>query len=104
MIGGGVDFNSDAVVATFQPNQQSTTVRIPIVCDTEVEGNERFNLTLTTNPPVMLGARNTAIGVIQDSTGTLLFHYYYHYNIKMQQLLFPLEYQITAFLKVTDQG
>ena len=59
------------MVATFQPNQDSTTVRIPIVCDTEVEGNERFNLTLNTSPPVMLGARNTAIGIIEDSTGKL---------------------------------
>ena len=64
-----MDFDSDAVVATFQPNQETAIVRIPIVCDTDVEGNERFNLTLTTSPPVMLGARNTAIGVIQDSTG-----------------------------------
>lgn len=72
-LGGGIDFNSSAVVATFQPNQASTTVMIPIVCDTVVEGNEQFNLTLSASPPVTVGARSTAIGVIEDSTGRKLF-------------------------------
>ena len=42
------------------------------MCDTEVEGNERFNLTLSASPPVILGVQNTAIGVIEDSTGKFL--------------------------------
>ena len=73
-IGGGVDFDSDPIVATFQPNQDSTTVRIPLVCDTEVEGNERFNITLSANLPVTLGARSTAIGIIQDSIGIIVIN------------------------------
>ena len=73
-IGGGVDFDSDPIVAMFQPNQDSTTVRIPLVCDTEVEGNERFNITLSANLPVTLGARSTAIGIIQDSTGSIVIN------------------------------
>ena len=74
-VGGGIDFDSSAVTATFQPNQVSTTVRIPIVCDTEVEGNEQFNLTLNADPPVVIGAQSSAIGTIEDSTGKLLFKY-----------------------------
>lgn len=68
-IGGGVDFDSRSVVATLQPNVASTTVRIPIVCDTEVENNEQFNLTLSVSPPAILGAQSSAVGIIQDSTG-----------------------------------
>lgn len=64
-----MDFDSSAVVATFQPNEDSTTVTIPIVCDTNVEGSEQFNLSLSTSPPVVLGAQSTAIGIIEDSTG-----------------------------------
>lgn len=64
-----MDFDSSAIVATFQPNEVSTTVNIPIVCDTVVEGNERFNLTMSVNPPVILGAQSSAVGIIGDSTG-----------------------------------
>lgn len=69
-----MDFNSSAIVAMFAPNEASTTVTIPIVCDTEVEGNEQFNLSLTASPPVMLGAQSTAVGIIEDSTGKPLLN------------------------------
>ena len=73
-IGGGVDFVSSSVVATFQPNEDSTTVMIPIVCDTIMEGNEQFNLSLIASPPVILGAQSTATGIIEDSTGKPSLH------------------------------
>lgn len=73
-VGGGVDFDSSSVVATFLPNEDSTTVMIPIVCDTDVEGNEQFNLSLSANPPVIVGAQSTAIGIIEDSTGKPSLH------------------------------
>ena len=107
VIGGGVDFDSDPVVATFQPNQDSTTVRIPLVCDTEIEGDERFNITLNASLPVILGARSTAIGVIEDSTGTyiiMVMNVLAYLRIRFfSQLLFLLEWQATVFLKMIHQ-
>jgi len=64
-----VDFISDPVTATFQPNQLSTMVDIPIVCDTIVESEEEFNIVLIGNSAVVLGAQSSAVGVITDSTG-----------------------------------
>lgn len=69
-----MDFDSSAVVATFLPNEASTTVMIPIVCDTEVEVSEQFNMSLGVSAPVTLGAQSTAIGIIEDSTGKLVLN------------------------------
>jgi len=67
--GEGVDFISNIVTAIFQPNQLSTTVDIPIVCDTVSENDEVFDINLIGNPSVILGTQSSAVGVIVDSTG-----------------------------------
>jgi len=46
IVGNGVDFVSDPVNATFLPNQQSTTVTIPLVADNMVEDTEFFGIEL----------------------------------------------------------
>ena len=47
-------------------------VRVPVINDSIVEGSERFNLMLTVPPSlapaIAAGNRNTAVGVITDST------------------------------------
>ena len=49
-----------------------SSVRIPVISDNIVEGSERFNLLLTVPsslaPAIRAGNRNTAVGVITDST------------------------------------
>ena len=46
LIGGGVDFVSDEVVATFNPGDTIATVNIPIIDDGIVEPIEFFGLIL----------------------------------------------------------
>ena len=49
-----------------------SSVRVPVINDNVVEGSERFNLMLTVPsslaPAIRAGGRNTAVGVITDST------------------------------------
>ena len=49
-----------------------SSVRIPVISDNIVEGSERFNLLLTVPSllasAIRAGNRNTAVGVITDST------------------------------------
>ena len=49
-----------------------SSVRVPVISDNIVEGSERFNLLLTVPlslaPAIRAGNRNTAVGVITDST------------------------------------
>jgi hypothetical protein len=53
---------------TFQPNQTTQTVSVPILGDTLVEPNETFTVTLT-NPQNALIARGTATGTITNDDG-----------------------------------
>ena len=75
MIGGGVDYVSDSVVATFNPGDAKATVSIPLINDAVDEDTEFFGLVLTlgsnTNIEgrscVTLGMENTGIiGTILD--------------------------------------
>ena len=60
-----------------------SSVRVPVISDNIVEGSERFNLLLTVPsslaPAIRAGNRNTAVGVITDSTSK---------HEMMQKLLF----------------
>ncbi|MDX2213900.1 MAG: Calx-beta domain-containing protein [Oculatellaceae cyanobacterium bins.114] len=64
----GSDFTSTPIVVNFAEGQTSQTVTIPITNDTDVEGNETINLTLS-NPTggATLGTQTTAILTIIDS-------------------------------------
>ena len=50
-----------------------SSVRVPVINDSNVEGNEEFNLSLTVpsslSPAITAGDRIAAVGVITDSTG-----------------------------------
>jgi len=55
-VGNGIDFVSDPVNATFLPNQQSTTLTIPLVADNEEEDTEFFGIRfLLPESPARLG-------------------------------------------------
>ena len=50
-----------------------SSVSVPVINDNIVEGEEEFDLALTVpsalGPAITAGGRNTAVGVITDSTG-----------------------------------
>ena len=50
----------------------ATNVSVPVINDNIAEGNEEFDLMLTVpsslSPGITAGGRNTAVGVITDST------------------------------------
>jgi len=78
-VGNGIDFVSDPVNATFLPNQQSTTVSIPLVADVEEEDTEFFGIRfLLPESPVRLGEMvvsfqsgdiTLTVGTISDGSG-----------------------------------
>ena len=50
-----------------------SSVRVPVINDSNAEGNEELDLTLTVplslSPAITTGDRNAVVGVITDSTG-----------------------------------
>ena len=68
---GGVDFNNATLTATFDSGMTTSNVSVPVVADSVYEGQEEFNLVLnpiSLSPSITAGSRNTAIGIITDST------------------------------------
>ena len=71
MIGSGVDFDSNPITIIFGVGEVNKRVNISVSCDEEVEGVERFDISLSlpsNNPQVTLG-RQRSIVMITDSTG-----------------------------------
>ena len=71
MIGLGVDFDSNPITITFGVGEVSKSVNISVNCVEKVEGEERFDITLSlisTNPQVTT-ERSRPTGWITDSTG-----------------------------------
>jgi len=71
VIGSGVDFDSNPITIIFGVGEVSKRVNISVSCDEEVEGEERFDISLSlpnNNPQVTLG-RQRSIVRITDSTG-----------------------------------
>ena len=71
MIGSGVDFDSNTINVTFGVGEVSKRVNISVSCDEEVEGVERFDISLSlpnNNPQVTLGRQRSTV-MITDSTG-----------------------------------
>ena len=65
------------ITVVFSLGDQSREVRIPLVCDTNVEDAETFLMSLSTNVTnsrLGLGTQRTAIGNIEDSTGNNLIY------------------------------
>ena len=70
---GGVDFNTTPLTATFDSGMTMSNVSVPVMDDMLAEGeNEMFDLTLNVpsslSPGITAGVRNTATGVIIDTT------------------------------------
>ena len=87
-----MDYDSTPITATISAGTASTTVNVPLINDSIVEGPETFNLSITISPSlsgqVELGTIIEAIGNIIDDTGrtlclidtlylTILFSYYH---------------------------
>ncbi|MEA5578075.1 Calx-beta domain-containing protein [Anabaena sp. UHCC 0451] len=66
------DYNGTPIVVSFNSGQTSQTVTIPIINDTQIEGNETVNLTLS-NPTggATLGTQTTATLTIIDNDNLL---------------------------------
>ena len=69
---GGTDFTSSLLTATIPTGATTTTVRVPVMRDNIVEGDEMFSITLTVpsslGPGIVAGSVTSATGIIVDST------------------------------------
>lgn len=75
IIAGGVDYASRQALAFFTPGDNQATALINLLCDSVVENNEEFSLTLSILSPtsgVKVGNRSTATAIIVDSTSKRL--------------------------------
>ena len=90
MIGSGVDYVSDPVVATFSPGDAEATVSIPLINDGVDEDTEFFGLVLTLGNNintegrscVRLGMENTGIiGTILDDGMYICMYVYRCVNL-----------------------
>ena len=77
---GGVDFNTATLTATFGSGVTMSNVSVPVFSDDIVERTEQFDLMLTVPPSlapaIRAGGRNSALGVIMDSTSKYSIRYY----------------------------
>ena len=63
--------STDPILLTFAPKEVNIIVTVPVKCDKRAEEDEMFDISLTltsSNPQVRTG-RNSAIGIIRDTTG-----------------------------------
>ena len=67
------DFTSNPLTATLPAGATTTTVRVPVMSDNIVEGDEMFSMNLTVpsslGPGIVAGSVTSATGIIVDSTG-----------------------------------
>ena len=70
MTGLGVDFDSNAFNLTYIPNRVIIGIfRIPIICDIVAEENERFDVTIATDSPLVYINDDIVTVRITDNTG-----------------------------------
>ena len=73
MIGSGVDFDSNPITIIFGVREVSKRVNISVSCDEEVEGEEKFDISLS--PPrnnsqvSLMKNKQKKVVRITDSTG-----------------------------------
>ena len=71
-----MDYISGPISATFAAGDTVTSIRIPVIEDDIVEGDETFDLNLiipiSLTNEISLGKTATAIGRITDTTGKLI--------------------------------
>ena len=84
---GGVDFNTATLTATFASGMTTSSVSVSVINDMIAEDDEEFDLTLNVpsslGPAITAGDRNTAVGVITDSTSKFVIYIYCIQNICM---------------------
>ena len=77
MLIDGIDFNTTTLTATFAIWMTMSNISIPIMMDNIVEEREEFDLTLNVSPSIAsaitAGSRDSAVGVIIDTTSKNLF-------------------------------
>ena len=68
----GTDFNSTPFTAKIPAGATTTTVRVPVMNDNIVEGDETFSMSLTVpsslGPGIVAGSVTSSTGIIVDST------------------------------------
>ena len=73
----GSDFTSTPLTATIPAGATTTTVRVPVINDSIVEGDEMFSMSLTVppllGPEIVAGSVTSATGIIVDSTSKKIF-------------------------------
>ena len=66
------DFTSTPLTATIPAGATTATVRVPVMSDDIVEGNEMFSMSLNVppslGPGIVAGSVTSATGIIVDST------------------------------------
>ena len=71
----GTDFISAPLDATIPAGATTTTVRVPVMSDDIVEGDEMFSMNLNVpsslGPGIVAGSVTSATGIIVDSTAGL---------------------------------
>jgi len=69
----GSDFSSTPLIATIPTGATTTTVRVLVMSDNIVEGDEIFGISLTVpsslGPGIVAGSITSATGIILDSSG-----------------------------------
>ena len=69
----GDDFTSTPLNVTLPAGATTTVVRVPVMSDNIVEGNEMFRISLivpsSLGPGIIAGSVTSATGIILDSTG-----------------------------------
>ena len=69
---GGIDFNTTTLTATFASGMTMSNVSVPVIVDSIVEEREEFDLSLNVpsslSPAITAANRDSAEGVIIDST------------------------------------
>ena len=73
----GDDFTSTPLIATIPAGATNTTVRVPVMSDNIVEGDEMFSISLNVSsslgPGIVSGSVTRATGIIVDSSGKLKY-------------------------------
>ena len=70
---GGNDFTGTSLTARIPAGATTTTVRVPVMSDNIVEGDELFGIRLyvplSLGPGIVAGSVTSATGIILDSSG-----------------------------------
>lgn len=72
----GSDYVQSTGTVTFAPGQTSRTISVPIMGDTEAEGDERFSFRLSNPAPISLVANSSSATILDDDASNNTFSTY----------------------------